>query len=65
MNIRFGADVTKTTTGNILRAEAHEIVFGEYRPVRREHPFGTTADRPAGPGVRDLANLRTGIIEKV
>ncbi len=47
LNIRLGADVTKSKTGKILRAEAHEIVFGEHQPMRREHPFGTTAYCPA------------------
>jgi hypothetical protein len=32
---------------NVVVAETHEIIFGEHRPVWREHPFGAAADRPA------------------
>ncbi len=64
LNIRFDAGVTRASTGDIFRTEAHEIVFGEYRPVRREHPFGTSAGRPATPVAGDLAKFRTGRIEK-
>src|ERR1022692_1857099 len=43
-----------------VRAEVHVITFQKRRPVRCEHPFNATTDRPAGPGVGGLAtNKRT------
>jgi hypothetical protein len=44
LDIRFGAENTITPTGwkgRASRTEAHEIVFGEHRPVWLEHPLGT------------------------
>ena len=67
MKIRSGAE--NRTSNDTARykgvtpcTEAHKIVFGEHRPVRREHPFGT--DCPAGAVVGEFANLPTINIEK-
>ena len=48
---------------NVAAAETHEIIFGEYRPVRREHPFGAAAERPALTAGRKVADLRAGEVE--
>ena len=69
MEIRSGAEhstISDTTCckGVTACAEAHKIVFGEHRPVRREHPFGTAADGPAGSVVGEFTNLPTTNIEK-
>lgn len=68
LDIRFGAEVNTMNftdcNGVTKRAEAHEIVFEEHRPVRREHPFDTSAGCPAGLVLGDLANLRTETIGK-
>ena len=45
--------------GPISRTEIHVISFQKCRPLRREHPFGATADSPACSGVGGLANLKT------
>src|SRR5450830_737366 len=41
-----------------VRAEVHVITFQKRRPVRCEHPFDATTNRPAGPGVRGLATSK-------
>src|SRR4029077_5434345 len=48
---------------NVTAAEAHEIIFGEYRPVRREHPFAAAAERPTLTAGRKVADLRAGEVE--
>jgi hypothetical protein len=66
LDARFGAEDTIASTRcerRAARAEAHEIVFGKYRPVRREHPFDTATSCPTSPVVRELANLDTRIIQ--
>ena len=45
-------DAAAGQTGNsaeygVARAEVHVITFQKCRPVRREHPFNATTDRPA------------------
>ena len=68
LGICFDVDAAAANTsasigpGPATRAEVHVIVFQENRPLRNEHPFDTTADRPAGRVVRDLRHLRTGRI---
>ena len=45
-----GADASWTGRGEygaIARAEVHPIPFQKRRPVRREHPFNATTNRPA------------------
>jgi len=67
LDVGLGTEDTIATTGwesRTSRAEAHKIVFGEYRPVRREHPFDTATSCPTSPVIRELANLRTRTIEK-
>ena len=69
MQIRSGAedgtiDNTTRSEGVTACAKAHKIVFGEHRPVRGEHPFGTGANGPAGTVVGQLADLPAIDIEK-
>src|SRR5262249_454655 len=48
---------------NVAGARAHEIIFGEHRPVRREHLFTAAAKRPAVIVGRTLADLRASEVE--
>jgi hypothetical protein len=69
LEIRSGAEDTTIDSGTGRQglttcSETHKIVFGKHRPVRREHPFGTAADGPAGTVVGEFANLPTIDIEK-
>ena len=64
LDIRFAAKSTASRAdagcyGITKCAEAHVAVFQERGPVRYEHPFNATTNRPAGLSAGDLANLAT------
>src|SRR4029077_20764843 len=64
---RFGTEGTTSGTGNdargdyiaIGRAEVHVVAFQKCRPMRREHPFNATTNRPACSGPVGTANVKT------
>src|SRR6476620_9782161 len=64
---RFGTEGTTSRTGNevrgdyiaIGRAEVHVVAFEKCRPMRREHPFNATTNRPACSGPVGTANIKT------
>ena len=43
----------------IGRAEVHVVAFQKCRPMRREHPFNATTNRPACSGPVGTANVKT------
>ena len=64
---RFGTEATtngtdRTDRGDYIaigRAEVHVVAFQKCRPMRREHPFNATTNRPACSGPVGTANLKT------
>ena len=65
---RFGTEGTTSGTDRdgrggdyiaIGRAEVHVVAFQKCRPMRREHPFNATTNRPACSGPVGTANLKT------